>query len=1122
MYKNYTQKPGMPVGYIHKALLVMKLSTLILVGAILQVSAASYAQKVTINKKETTFEIVFKEMHKQTGYDFFFDRNVIKKARPVTINLKDVMLADALNACLKDQPFGYVIDSKTVVITEKPPKQASQTYIAPVSVTGVVKDSAGAALPGVTVLNRNSGKSAASTPQGFFKIDANPGDVLVFSFIGFVKQSVTVGAETKLTVIMREASNQLNAVVVTALGIKRSIKSLTYNIQQLKASEVTTVPDASFVNALAGKVAGATINASSSGIGGSVRVVLRGEKSVFGNNNALYVLDGIPLPNLLSANSTYDNTGKYYGRQQSGDGITDLNGEDIESISVLTGASSAALYGSLAANGVILVNTKSGSKNKTNINFVNSTSFYNPLLLPKFQDTYGATAPGNFDSWSTTKLGIPSTYNPADYFQTGTNVTNSISVATGTDRSQTYFSAAADNARGIIPNNTFNRYNLTLHQSNQWLDDKLKLDLTLMYVKDQNQNAIAQGIYGNPISSLYLFPRSDNIEKYQAYERYDVIRNFNLQYWPQNYQFGQNYLENPFWQENREIYLDQRERYILGAGLTYQALSWLDLEARVRVDNNNEKSSNKLYASTYTVFTAGSANGYYGIGNSNTRQTYADFIAKTHNILSKYFSLNGILGATLTNTSADTTGTKGGIASVPNLFTLANIVNPTLNQGGYYDQSQAIFGSAELNYKSQVYLTVTGRNEWASQLANASKQSFFYPSVGLAAIVSDMVKLPANIISYLKVRGSYSEVGNTLPRFVTSLYYPVTQAGFSLNPNLPLTTLQPERTHSLEVGINSRFINDIINFDVTLYNTNTFNQFFTFKAPSSSGIANYYVNAGQVNNKGIEAALGGNVKLGPVRWTPTVIFSLNRNNVVSVVKNQKNPLDGSAININEYPTGSPDPVIKVGKPIGELYVTGVATDPKGYFIVDESGGTGPNAKLVLDPNTYIDAGNTNPRYNMSFRNGISYKNFNLSFLIDYRNGGVVQSVTQSELDYLGVSAASAQARDRGYVTVNGAPFDPHAYYTGIGDGKAMSFYVYSATNARLREASISYTIPGASLKNVFKNITLSVIGRNLFMFYNKAPFDPELTASTGTYYQGVDNFMLPSLRSFGFSVRVGL
>ncbi|MDF2514896.1 MAG: pfeA 4 [Sphingobacterium sp.] len=981
---------------------------------------------------------------------------------------------------------------------------------ASLKITGVVTDSTGVKIAGVSIANRNTGKATSSNLQGEFTIDGSEGDLLTFSSIGYKKQEVRIGIESKLSIILIADNGLLDQVVVTALGVKKSVRALNYNVQEIKNAELTRVPDASFVNALSGKVAGVTINASASGIGGSTRVIMRGAKSLSGNNNALYVLDGIPLPNLFSSKSTTIQ-GKFAGRGETGDGISSINPEDIESVSVLTGASAAAIYGSMAANGVILVNTKKGKEN-TSINFANSSTFYRPFIMPKLQNAYGASSPGAFDSWSNEKMGFPSTYNPKDYLQTGNNISNNISIATGSDKNQTYFSAASLSARGIIPNNEFKRYNLTLHNTTSYLDDKLKLDLNLMYINLENQNAITQGMYGNPLVSLYLFPVGDDMEKYHAYERYDITRNFDTQFWPTAYQFGQNHVENPFWVMNRESFVAKKQRYMLSAGLNYQVLTWLNAQARVRMDDNKMKTDTKYHASTDLLF-ANSANGYYGIGNENTRQTYADLLLSSNNNFQD-FNLKGMLGASLMNTKYGASGSGGGLASISNLFTLNNVAILTGNQTDYYDQTQAIYASGELGYKNQLFLTVTGRNEWSSALANSAKTSFFYPSVGLSSIVSDMVKLP-DFISYLKLRAAYSIVGNTLPRQITSQFYTVSPAGFNINANLPLTTLEPEKTHSTELGVNTQLFKGKIGLDVTLYNANTFNQFFTLQAPTGSGISNYYMNAGHVNNKGIEALLSTNTTVGKMKWNSSLAFTLNRNKIIDLISNKTNPLDGTIINMDQYP--AQNPYLKKGGSIGDMFANGVKTDALGYIIVED-----PSRKLFPDPNNPFYVGNTNPKYGFGFRNEFSYKGLSLGFLVDFRYGGVVQSATQSYLDMFGASLESARARENNGVLVNGSRVDAQTYYQSVGGEQAMAFYIYSATNARLREASISYTIPANVFNNKINGITLSLIGRNLFMFYNKAPFDPEITAATGTYYQGVDNFMLPSLRSFGFSVKIGL
>lgn len=1102
----------------------MRITLFLLCATITMAAAKGYSQKINLEMKKAKIETVFEQIEKKSGYNFIYEKNLLKNLSPLNVSIKDRSLPEAMNEILKDLPLEFIIRSKFIVVSAKNNTAELTTQISGadrfVQIRGTVKDTAGLSMPGVSILNKSTGKVTGTDTHGQFVIDASTGDVLVFSFIGYVKQAITIGSQSLLNIVLKEEKNVLEQVVVTALGIKKSTKALTYNVQELKSEELTRVPDASFINSLSGKVAGITINSSASGIGGSTRVVMRGDKSVQGNNNALYVLDGIPLPNLFSKNSTTPKG--VYGGGDSGDGISSINPEDIVSVSVLTGAASAALYGSQAANGVILVTTKKGASDRTHVGFSNSTNFYRPFVMPQFQNTYGTSNPGTFDSWGA-KLAETGKFNPADFFQTGTNVSNSISLSTGTEKNQTYFSAAAVNAKGIVPNNTFDRYNLTLHNTSTYLDDKLSLDLNLMYIKMKNQNMLSQGQYFNPIVPLYLFPRGDDIEKYKVYERFNASRNFKTQFWPYG-DLGVA-MQNPYWTTNRDFNTNDKDRYMLGAALKYKIMPWLDVAARVRVDNTANLNEIKNYASTLPLLAANSENGSYLNSNEKTKQTYADFLAT----LTKTFNdvnITAIAGASLTNTRYDLTGNAldgngAPLSTVPNLFNLNNTKPVPALQDGYYDQSQAIYGSTQLGYKGKFFLDLTARNEWSSALANTSKLSFFYPSAGISAIVSDMINLPKNIISFLKIRGSYSEVGNTIPRFLSISSYPVSPSGINLNTTMPLTDLKPERTKATELGLNAKFLQNKLNLDVTLYYSNTFNQLFTYKAPEGSGFETFSVNAGKVNNKGIEAALGYDGAIGPVKWNSTATFTLNRNKIVELVENKINPVDGSPLNTNHFDKGGIDSYksyIDKGGSFGDIYVNKLAVDEHGYILVDAATGA-----LTIDNNNLIKAGNSNPRYMIGFRNNFSYKNFNLSFLVDGRIGGVGVSATQALMDGYGTSATSAQARDNGGVIVNGNKVDAQKYYQTVGLGTGvLSQYVYSATNARLREASLGYTFPAKFFNNKVQDITVSVIGRNLFMFYNKAPFDPESTASTGTYFQGIDYFMLPSLRSFGFSVKVNL
>ena len=442
-----------------------------------------------------------------------------------------------------------------------PEPQAAVASSTAGTATGVVLDEAGDPLIGVSVSIEGKGAVGVTDLDGRFSVKAKPGQTLKFTYVGLAPETVKVPADGQpVTVVLKEDSKQLSEVVVTALGIKRATKSLTYNVQEVKASELTTVKDANFVNSLAGKVAGLNINASSSGPGASAKVVLRGSKSLSGNNNALYVIDGIPMPNLSDLDQPEDN---FSGMGQSGDGASMINPEDIESMSVLSGAAASALYGSQASNGVILITTKKGNTNGLRVTYSNSTQFYRAMATPEFQNTYGA-AQGEFASWGE-KLNTPSDYDPVDFFQTGYNETNAVTVSTGNEKSQTFLSLAATNAEGIVKNNTLDRYNFTVRNSTQLLKDKLRLDVSASYMNVREQNMVAQGQYMNPIVATYLMSPGYGLDPYKNYERYDASRGFKVQYWPWGNQgLG---MQNPYWVTNRDKFVNHKNRYMITAGL---------------------------------------------------------------------------------------------------------------------------------------------------------------------------------------------------------------------------------------------------------------------------------------------------------------------------------------------------------------------------------------------------------------------------------------------------------------------------------------------------------------------------------------------------------------------------
>ena len=979
-------------------------------------------------------------------------------------------------------------------------------------VTGRVVDSAGEPLIGATIMVEGTKEGAVTDIDGNFTINTTSKAKLVISYVGYTTQTILVGDKTTIDVTLKEVANTMNEVVVTALGIKRAEKALSYNVQSVGSNELTRNKDANFVNSLNGKVAGVSISKSASGVGGATRVIMRGAKSIEGDNNVLYVIDGIPIFNFSGGRDS----GIMGEGRVSSEGIADLNPEDIESISVLAGPSAAALYGSNAANGAILITTKKGKEGRVDISFSSSADFSSPLLMPEFQNTYGNKL-GSYESWGE-KLATPSSYDPKkDFFRTGTNFINALTLNMGNEFNQTFASVATTNSRGIVPNNTYDRYNFTIRNTTRMFKNKVQLDLGASYIKQKDNNMVSQGEYWNPIVAAYLFPRGESFEGIKTFERYDNVRNFPTQYWPISDSRFAN--QNPYWTAYRNLAPDDKDRFMFNAGLTYNIFDWLSVAGRIRLDKTFITSERKIYASSFNYFAK--EKGAYDYYDYKDHQTYIDAIANINKTFGK-FSLAANVGYSYSDYASLTRGYGGNLVLVPNKFSLNNI-NPTDSKireagGDSKVRNVAAFASAELGWRSMVYLTLTGRNDWNSRLVNSSEESFFYPSVGLSGIISEMTKLPS-FISYLKVRGSYTEVGSPVSRSGMTpgtITTPIVGGSLKSTDIYPFTDYKAERTKSYEFGLTARFWKKL-SFDFTWYKSNTYNQTFIGELPESSGYKAVYLQAGNVENRGVEMSLGYSDNFGGLQWNSSLVYSKNVNEIKEMVKDYHHPLSPKPINIPEVSKDNGRVLLKVGGSINDIYARKVlAKDNQGFVNVSPSGG------MSLETVEPIYLGKTTPDFTMGWNNNFTYKNFGLSFLINARVGGIVTSSTQALLDRFGVSKASADARDAGGVMIpNQGLYDAKKYYTLVatGENDLAGYYTYSATNVRLQELTLSYKFNSRLFNNVIKDLTLSFVATNPWMIYCKAPFDPELTASTGTYGQGNDYFMQPSLKSYGFSVK---
>ncbi|MDE7472801.1 MAG: SusC/RagA family TonB-linked outer membrane protein [Muribaculaceae bacterium] len=1112
----------------------------LLSGALLAMTLMANAGITLKTGADTKLSDVINVLQQQSDYKFFYDDDIARlKAKAVTLNDEDVDVA--LSKLFDGTPVSYVIKDNVVYLKKSEDKNAAVKEKGERrKVQGVILDENGDPMVGVTVRIKGTSVAGATDLDGNYSLETDEVDpVIECSYIGYRPMSVKAGNDNGGEIVMTPDAQVLNEVVVTALGIKREQKSLSYNVQQINGEDLLVNKDANFVNQLAGKVAGVNINASSSGTGGISKVVMRGTKSIMQSSNALYVVDGMPMRAPRS-----DGDAGAFGSSGASEPIADINPEDIESMSVLTGAAAAALYGSDAANGAIVITTKKGKAGKTNVTVSSNMDWSRAWILPRFQNHYGAGQNGALDAASSYSWGARLTpYNnygydvASDYLRTGMVATNSVTFSTGTEKNQTYASAAAVNSKGIVPNDRYDRYNFNIRNTATFLDDKLTIDLNASYIYQSDRNMINQGSYMNPIVGAYLFPRGNDWDEVRTYETYDPSRKINVQNW--RYGAYNLTVQNPYWVNYRNLRETSKDRYMLGGQLSYKVLPYLTLSGRVRIDNSYTKSTDKRYASTISNLTDNSERGYYGEANYKEKQIYADFLASFNKQLNDDWDLQANFGGSISDMRFDAIDNHGGIpdgtdnfpgqdAMLTNFFSINNIaVNATKTWEMWHEQTQSLYASADLGYRRTYYLTLTGRNDWPSALAgpDSKKSSFFYPSAGVSVLMTQMladagIEIPQQYLSFWKVRASWASVGTAFQRYIANPRYEWKNGTWSVLTQYPVDNLLPERTKSWEVGMNFRFLNDF-NFDATWYQADTYNQTFNPNIPVGK-YSQIYIQTGNIRNWGMEFALGYSHSWGNFTWNSNMTYSFNKNKIVELGRNAYNPITGEKLEIDqlvmsENQVGATRFILREGGTMGDLYsMLDLQRDANGNIYIDANG----NVATTSVADKPIKLGSVLPKGNLAWSNSFRYKNLSASFMLSARFGGIVYSRTQAVLDYYGVSEASGNARDLGFVSINADDrVNPEQWYSLVAGGETVpQYYTYSATNVRLQEATIGYTIPRRLLGNVC-DINVSLVGRNLWMIYNRAPYDPEAVASAGNYFQGIDNFMMPSLRNFGFNVK---
>jgi TonB-linked SusC/RagA family outer membrane protein len=1002
------------------------------------------------------------------------------------------------------------------------------------NIGGVVKSqSDGQPIPGVSVKVKGAKTGTSTDTKGNFSLAAKEGDVLVFSSVGYQSKEVPISSDQMLNITLVEDAAQLSEVVVTALGIERQTRSLTYATQELKNNDLTNVkdPGGNVMNALNGKVAGAVVTPAATGPGGAVRVVLRGNRSISGNNNALIVVDGVPIDNTMtteqggggSANTVATQQKSLSSGYSGSDGGASINPEDVESVTVLKGPAAAALYGSRAANGALMITTKKGKEGAVRLNYSGGVAIDKPMLLMDLQNSFGRGNGGVFGADAAGSWGAPTqTYpnNVRDFYDTGTTLNNSISVSGGTGKMQGYASYTNNIITGIIPKNRLDRNTLNLRLNNEILPG-LTTDIKLTYVNQKIKNKPRLGDNGVTNEAL-IMPRDLSPEELRDFE---TINEETLQPQPK-YWTNSSFFQNPYWDIYRMSLNEERNRIMLVGSVKYQLTDWLFAQGRFSLDRYDDKITGSFYAGTLPIPTL--TGGRYQENNVNRWERNIDFLLSGTNKIGADFGVNYNIGAAVLNNSGYNTQALANGLRIPNMFDLNFASTPAFSNIVAKKEIQSVYGSAQLNYKEQLYLDVTARNDWSSTLP--APHSYFYPSFGLSGLLSEMVQLPS-WVSYAKVRGAYTQVGNDADPYLlqqTYSYSPGAGSGFVARDQIKyIDNLKPEKTKAWEIGTEWRFFDGRLGLDASVYKTNTVNQLIFIGLPQPSGYNNQYVNVGDIQNKGMELMVTGNpVKKEGFNWNTTVNFALNRNKVLSLLPGIEQASISPSTNFGSL-------LIKPGGAYGDIYGYKWARNEDGQYQINANG------LPVVEQLQKI--GNFNPDYTLSWLNQFDYKQFNFSFMVDGRVGGTVVSGTDAMLAYFGLGDYTTAYRDGGLVLAgvhadgsrNTTAISAEQLWTQVSQGGTNAygeFFTYDATNFRLRELSVGYTLN--MKRSPIKTARFSLTARNLFFFYRgkskldipgigkrTLPVDPEVAIGTSNF-QGIESGILPSTRSFGFNVNL--
>lgn len=1142
--------------------------TFLLFTCLSVISMKTYAQSensLTLQVKKQNIEQVFAQITQQTGVKFFYDHETVRQESQITLSFRNASLKEILDAIGKQTKLRFERKGNTILVNSKTVKEKPVSKEEPIQVKGRIVDSTGEAIIGASIQAKGTSTGTITDIDGNFSLSVQEGQLLVISYIGY--QSVQIKAERKtLNITLKESDIAIDEVVVTALGIRKEKKALAYSVTEVKGEEMNRVKVANLATGLAGKVAGVNVSKPASGVMGSSRIIIRGNGSLNGSNQPLYVIDGIPMDN-----TNYGQT-NMWGGTDGGDGISSINSEDIESMSVLKGGTAAALYGSRASNGAIVITTKRGAIGKIKVEY--NLSYTNEHIVFKNNDLqweYGAGSTGaNAEQMAyglamqqIQQNGLPESMLPTlidkiaptlasqinmlsfgskldgkdvmqfdgvrrpyvasgkdnfkNFYENAWALTNNVAVSGGTEKVQFRIAAGDQRFHDIMPNSKLERNNITLSVQSK-LDEHLTLKANVMYVRERAKNRPGLGdLTSNANATLFMLSPNTDV---RLLER--RVNDKGMEFLPT----GQAYIGNPYFIAYNHSNKDSKDRVIGSIEAQYNFTPSWYVRGKFGGDMINRR--NEAITPYGTAIDTDGAMSNSSIYNGEFN---AEAIAGyTNTFRDNSFSVDAFLGWNTMGTWYNQTTANGQGFIQPDFHAMGNstVTNGSSSHSESYINS--LFGQLELSYHSMLYLTFTGRNDWFSALSYKGKNSsnhIFYPSIGAGFIISEAVRLP-EWIPFLKIRGSWAQSGGAVGPYNLGLTYafnqkihgqPIGSVSPTIVPNL---NLKPLTSSAYEIGLDARFFNNRIGIDFTYYVRNTKDDIVDAGVSSASGYKGVRINAGKVHNHGVELLLTAvPVKTKDFTWDTSFNFSYNKSEVKKITDEIDEFILETARTGHDGDNCGPAFIYhEVGEPYGIIKGESYKRNDKGEIMYDDNGLSMKGGIKKL--------GESVAPYTLGFSNSFSYKGFSLNILIDAKIGGNIYSMTNAHMYSFGRHAGTLPGREEGIIgkgvkadgkTPNDVKAEAMKYYMAMAG--ITEEFVYDASFVKLRELSFGYTFPQKWIKKLgMSSLSLAIVGRNLWNIYDDVPLvDPEAMLNIGNG-QGFESYGMPATRSIGFNLNV--